>query len=124
MSSPRAVLGNAGEGHVRRHLEAAGWRFVEANWRCRSGEIDLVFLDGEELVLVEVKTRRGSAAGTAEESISRAKAARLLRTAEWYVGTHAEHRERIWRVDVAALQLTASGVVDRLTMIENAVVTG
>lgn len=124
MTSGRTTLGNAGEAHVRRHLEALGWRFVEANWRCRMGEIDLVFMDGEELVLVEVKTRRGTSAGAAVEAISRAKAAKLLRMAEWYVGVHDEHQLRIWRVDVAALQLTPSGGVERLTMIRNAVVTG
>lgn len=124
MTTERTQLGTAGEDHVRRHLERSGWRFVEANWRCRVGEIDLVFLDGEELVLVEVKTRRGDTAGTAVESISRSKAAKLLKAAEWYVATHPPHRQRIWRIDVAALQLSTSGSVDGLTMIENAVVTG
>ena len=120
----RSRLGTAGEGHVRRHLERAGWHFVVANWRCPAGEIDLVFLDGEELVLVEVKTRRGATAGSAAEGVSRTKAAKLLRAAEWYVDGHEAHRDRIWRIDIAALQLTPSGVVERLTLIENAIVAG
>ena len=124
MTTERSKLGTAGEDHVRRQLERAGWRFVEANWRCRVGEIDLVFLDGEQLVLVEVKTRRGDAAGSAVEAVSRSKAVKLMKAAEWYVGTHALHRERIWRIDVAALQLSSSGTVEHLTMIENAIVVG
>ena len=124
MTTDRSRLGTAGEDHVRRHLEQAGWRFVEANWRCRLGEIDLVFLDGEELVLVEVKTRRGDAAGSAIEAVSRTKAGKLMKAAQWYVGSHAPHRDRIWRIDVAALQLSPAGAVERLTMIENAIVVG
>ena len=124
MTTQRTKLGTAGEDHVRRHLERLGWRFVEANWRCRVGEIDLVFLDGEELVLVEVKTRRGASAGSAVEAVSRTKAAKLMKAAEWYVDTHASHSGRVWRIDVAALQLSPSGAVEGLTMIENAVVTG
>lgn len=124
VTTQRTKLGTAGEDHVRRHLERLGWRFVEANWRCRVGEIDLVFLDGEELVLVEVKTRRGASAGSAVEAVSRTKAAKLMKAAEWYVDTHAPHSGRVWRIDVAALQLSPSGAVEGLTMIENAIVTG
>ena len=124
MTTQRTRLGTAGEDHVRRHLERAGWLIVESNWRCRAGEIDLIFLDGEELVLVEVKTRRGDSAGSAVEAISRSKAMKLLKAAEWYVGTHPPHRDRIWRIDVAALQLSPSGAVEQLTMIENAIVAG
>jgi len=83
-----------------------------------------VFLDGEELVLVEVKTRRGDAAGSAVEAVSRTKAGKLMKAAEWYVGTHAPHRDRIWRIDVAALQLSPYGVVEQLTMIANAIILG
>lgn len=124
MTTRRTRLGTAGEDHVRRHLERTGWILVETNWRCPVGEIDLVFLDGEELVLVEVKTRRGDAAGSAVEAVSRTKAAKLIKAAEWYVGAHPEHRDRIWRIDVAALQLSTFGAVERLTMVENAIVAG
>ncbi len=32
---------------------------VERNYRCRAGEIDLIAIDGETVVFVEVKLRRG-----------------------------------------------------------------
>ena len=46
----RQGLGAAGERLARRHLEDRGYRFVAANWRCLSGELDLVMRDGEVLV--------------------------------------------------------------------------
>ena len=30
---------------------------LDRNWRCDAGELDLVLRDGEDLVVVEVKTR-------------------------------------------------------------------
>ena len=55
----RRRLGDQGEGHARRYLEARGLTFVAANWRCPAGELDLVMRDGDEIVFVEVKTRHG-----------------------------------------------------------------
>ena len=98
--------------------------FVESNWRAPSGEIDLIMRDGDLLVMVEVKVRRGERAGTAEESISRAKAARLLATGEWYVAEHPEHAEQPWRIDLVAITLDGRGVVMRVRHIEDAVVAG
>jgi putative endonuclease len=53
----RAALAKAGEGAAALFLEHAGYRLLERNYRCRSGELDLVALDGETVVFVEVKLR-------------------------------------------------------------------
>ncbi len=48
---------------ARKFLEKKGFKFVERNFKTpRWGEIDLVMKDGDTLVLVEVKSRSGSAA--------------------------------------------------------------
>jgi putative endonuclease len=122
--SGRQRLGTFGEGHARRHLEAKGYVFVKANWRRSSGEIDLVMLDGRYLVFVEVKTRRGDPAGRAEESISDAQAERLMAMAELYVEEHPETDGLIWRCDLVAVTLDASGRVRSVQHYPNAIVTG
>jgi putative endonuclease len=124
MTTARTKLGSVGEHHARLILERKGMTFVDSNWRAPSGEIDLVMRDGELLVMVEVKVRRGERAGTAEESISPAKAARLLATGEWYVSEHPEHADRPWRIDLVAITLDTRGVVARVHHIEDAVVAG
>ena len=53
----RSRLATAGEQAAARCLERAGLRVMDRNVRLNSGEIDLVALDGEELVFVEVKLR-------------------------------------------------------------------
>ena len=58
---------------------------VERNWRCPTGEIDIVALDGETLVLCEVKTRRTAAKGTPEDAVTPAKQRRYAKLAAAYV---------------------------------------
>jgi len=53
-------IGEIGEQHALSFLRKKGLRFVERNWRCSLGEIDLIFVDGDQLVVVEVKTRLDS----------------------------------------------------------------
>jgi putative endonuclease len=66
-------------------LERRGLRLVEANFRCKAGEIDLVMRDGAELVFVEVRQRADRRHGGAAASITPAKLRRLVRAAEYYL---------------------------------------
>ena len=50
-------VGRYGERVAVRHVEARGWRVLDTNWRGSEGELDIVALDGDVLVVVEVKTR-------------------------------------------------------------------
>jgi putative endonuclease len=60
----RRRLGQSAEDLAAARLAAAGWRIVERNARTRYGELDIVALDGRDLVFVEVKAgRQGSALG-------------------------------------------------------------
>ena len=80
-SAARGALGRFGENVATRHLLAAGLTVLARNWRCREGEVDIVALDGDVLVMCEVKTRRGVGFGTPLDAITPAKAARLRRLA-------------------------------------------
>lgn len=80
-SAARGALGRFGEQVAADHLVASGLTVVARNWRCREGEVDIVALEGDVLVMCEVKTRRGLRFGTPLEAITPAKAARLRRLA-------------------------------------------
>lgn len=124
MTTTRKVIGAIGEHHARVRLEALGFTFVAANWRRASGEIDLVMRDGDTIVMVEVKVRRGEQSGSAEEAISPVKASRILTTGEWFMAEHPELRELPWRVDLVAVTIESSGRVTRFVHIPDAVVSG
>ena len=88
----RARTGRAGEALAQRHLQARGMRVLERNYRVArgrsrpGGEIDLIARDADgTLVFVEVRVRRGDAAGGAAASVVAAKRARLVHAAQTYL---------------------------------------
>ncbi len=78
--------GAQGEHLARRFLESRGLVFHAANVRSPFGEIDLVMKDlkQNELVCVEVKTRRGTAFGTPEQAVTSKKRSKLRALVLWY----------------------------------------
>lgn len=80
-------LGVAAEAAAAQYLIKQGLRIVARNWRCRSGELDLIAREGETLVFVEVKQRASRGFGGAAASISAAKRAKLLAAAQTYLQT-------------------------------------
>ena len=129
-TDPRRRLGNAGETLAVRALEAAGLTIITRNWRCASGELDIVAQeiapdfahDGAPapwLVLVEVRTRRGNRFGTAQQSITLRKQAKLREVAEHYV--QAIHWLGPWRIDVVAVQMDGGGRLMEIDHIRHAV---
>ena len=92
----------------------------ETNYRSRWGEVDIVSRLGEELVFVEVKTRRGIAFGTPEESITAAKSQRLIATAQDYLQKNGLEQSR-WRIDLISIHLDETGKLLEVNHLENAV---
>ncbi|MCI0800598.1 MAG: YraN family protein [Chloroflexi bacterium] len=120
MATPRGRLGRWGEEHARRYLEGKGYTVSETNYRSRWGEVDIVSRLGEELVFVEVKTRRGVAFGTPEESITAAKSQRLIATAQDYLQKNGLEQSR-WRIDLISIHLDETGKLLEVNHLENAV---
>lgn len=87
------AVGDEGEARALKHLERAGLRLVERNYRvaggprAHGGEIDLVLRDRDgTLVFVEVRARAGaSLGGGAAASVSAGKRRRLVRAAQHYL---------------------------------------
>jgi putative endonuclease len=118
-------LGDAGERLALARLRELGYEPVESNWRCARGEIDLVMRDGATLVFVEVRTRRGEALGTPEESVNAAKQRRLAELALlWLAAHHPDGDGPEWRIDVVAVRLAPSGALRGIAHLPNAVESG
>jgi putative endonuclease len=85
----RQRLGARAEELAASRLIAAGWRIVARNARTRCGELDIVALDGRDLVFVEVKaTRAGAPVGPERPvlAVGRQKQLRLRRLAGAFLG--------------------------------------
>lgn len=50
-------VGRRGERVARRFLKKQGFAILQTNWRCNTGEIDIVAVRGNTLHFIEVKTR-------------------------------------------------------------------
>jgi putative endonuclease len=92
-------LGRYGEDVAVTHLQASGLQVLQRNWRCRFGEIDVVAVDGDCLVVCEVKTRRSVTAGSPLEAVTPAKLNRLRRLAAAWLADQDRHFGQI-RIDV------------------------
>ena len=102
-------IGEYGEQVAADHLVRAGFAIVARNWRCDIGEIDIVALDGEVVVVCEVKTRSGFGYGSGLEAVTREKTARLGRLALRWLADSGRRGSAL-RVDVVAVHRRRSGV--------------
>lgn len=93
------ALGRYGEDLATRYLRERGMEILDRNWRCREGEIDVVALDGDCLVVCEVKTRAGRGVGDPVEAVTWEKVRRLRRLAAAYLSQRPERVAQV-RVDV------------------------
>jgi putative endonuclease len=123
---PRRTLGSIGEDHAAAHLERAGYRILERNFRTRHGEIDVVACNERHLVFCEVKTRRaGGSIGpvTPFEAIGRAKQRKLRAIAgQWFKAHAADPRPypRHARFDAIGIVIDARGRLVALDHLEAA----
>src|SRR5690349_24522855 len=102
------VLGRSGEQAAAEYLESCGLRILDRNWRCATGEIDIVAVDRQALVVVEGKARTGMRYGGPLEAVSRAKRARLRRLAGQWLNAHGGRFDQ-GRSDVVGLMYHGTG---------------
>ena len=104
MSIWRRQRGQRGEGLAVAYLRQQGYGIVQQNYRCRSGEIDIIAWDGSTLVFVEVKTKSQLAFGAPQAMVDRAKQKKMVQMAMIYVQQQALHNTPL-RFDVVAIIL-------------------
>src|ERR1051325_3620713 len=64
-TNPRRAVGVLGERIAREHLTRAGYSIVDANFRTRFGELDLIAADDRSLVFPRTRRRLGGPGGGA-----------------------------------------------------------
>jgi putative endonuclease len=106
-ANSRQTLGVRGEDLAVAELERQGMVVLARNWRCGTGEIDIVAAEqgagGRTLVFCEVKCRSGLGFGDPLEAITWAKLRKLRSLAAVWMKVH--------RTSAAAIRLDAIGVL-------------
>jgi len=98
----RTEQGQLAEQQASEYLTRQGLKLITRNYRCRSGEIDLVMQGRDTLVFVEVRFRSDSSFGGAAASVDRRKQQKLLIAAQHYLQKHHAFN-RPCRFDVVAV---------------------
>ena len=96
-----------------------GWEIVARNHRTRFGELDIVALDGETLVFVEVKARRGS--GRPWDSLHERKRLQVRRMAAAFLAEVVDRpRSKALRFDAVGVTVDLAGDLVSLDHLEGA----
>jgi putative endonuclease len=96
------ALGRYGEDLAVAHLQRQGLTILARNWRCSSGELDVIAREGRALVVCEVKTRSSEAFGSPLEAVSPRKLRRLRQLALRWLEEQQIHAPEI-RFDVIGI---------------------
>lgn len=106
-------LGRTGEQLAVDHLLASGYEILDRNWRCATGEIDIIARQGGTTVVVEVKTRSGVGFGHPLDAVTPQKLARLRRLAATWCEAHPQpsaQGARALRIDVVGVVAGRDGI--------------
>jgi putative endonuclease len=96
------AAGSAFEQRACKELERAGLILLARNYTTRYGELDLVMRDGDAVVFVEVRHRIRAGFGDAAMSVTAAKQAKLVQTAQLWLAANPKYAQRVCRFDVVA----------------------
>ncbi len=84
----KSELGKKGENAACHYLESQDYSIVRKNFRCKSGEIDIIANNQNELVFIEVKTRCSKQYGEAREAVTEYKKKHIKKATEFYLHTN------------------------------------
>ena len=118
MSQSKEVA-RIGEGLAAEHLQRRGYQILEHNYRSRFGEIDLIAKHGNQIVFVEVKTRRTLKFGVPQAAVTPAKQKQISKLALSYLQTN-DLMDVPCRFDVIAIFLSSKTAPAKLKHIQNA----
>ena len=96
------VKGKLGEALAKKYLEFIGIKIIEENYRYKRGEIDLIgILSNKLLIFIEVKYRKNSNYGNPEDFVSKRQKKNIIHTADAYI--HQIHWKKDIRFDVISI---------------------
>lgn len=99
----RKQLGNDSEEIALQYLYTQGYRLIQRNFQCKSGEIDLIMQKEDVLVFVEVRSRSSDQYGEPSETVNRKKQDKIRKTATYYLYQNRSFEQCYCRFDVISI---------------------
>lgn len=104
----RKDTGNIGEDIAAKYLEEKGYEIIERNFMCKLGEIDIIAQDKDEIVFIEVKTRKILSYGNPADSVNEPKQKHIYKAAECFLLINNK-LDDFTRIDVIEVYLNDTG---------------
>jgi putative endonuclease len=109
--SERQKLGGAAEERVALYLQQQGCLILTRNFRCRSGELDIVAQHHRVLIVAEVRLRTTQTFGGAGASVTGPKRTRIVRATRYLLMRRPDLADLTVRFDALLLD-AADGPID------------
>lgn len=90
---------------VSHYLQAEGGKVLKNNFRCPSGEVDIIYRDRQDIVFVEVKTWRYHSREVLSEVINEKKRERIYQVAQHFLVQYPEYLQYACRIDVVFVEV-------------------
>ncbi|MFT5709935.1 MAG: putative endonuclease [Halioglobus sp.] len=114
------MVGDQYENEAAKMISAKGMRILSRNFLAKTGEIDIIALDGEYLVFIEVRARSNPHFLSAAASVDRRKQLKILRTAQVFRQRNKQLAHLPCRFDVIAFEARQSNHNDTHRWIRSA----
>ncbi|MBK8550152.1 MAG: YraN family protein [Ignavibacteria bacterium] len=100
-------LGANGELIAKDYLKGKKYKFITNNFRYERAEVDLIFEDEKNklLIFVEVKTRRNKSYGEPEEAVTFSKQSQIKKSALGFISENEKYAGYDLRIDVISIYL-------------------
>jgi len=95
--------GRRGEKYACKYLERRGYEILKRNFSCKTGEIDLIMTQRDgSIVFVEVRTRESRDFAPPEDTVTKNKQRKIIRTAHYFLNKY-DIKDKPLRFDVVAI---------------------
>lgn len=119
MHKENKTIGNYGEELARKHLEESGYAILDKNFKCKTGEIDIIARKNQTITFVEVKSRYNTFYGNPCEAVNYIKKLKIYKTAQFYIIKNSLINYN-FRFDVIEIVFNYNNNNNTLNHIENA----
>ncbi len=99
----KKFLGRIGEKKAEKYLKEQGYKILATNYKTHLGEIDIIAKDKDEIVFVEVKTRKNEDYGAPSEAVTREKQKKYFKVSTEYLVKN-KLMEAVCRFDVIEVE--------------------
>lgn len=105
----KRIIGDRGESEAVRYLVSKDYKIIKRNYSCKFGEIDIIAQKNNDLIFVEVKTRKSNYFGEPQEAVDYKKLERINMAIDCFLSNYKIGDDYNLRIDVIEIVYSDQG---------------